>query len=140
VQYAVDTHCASVRHFDSHVGLVCEHWKVPHARVVAEHPPAPSHAPRSLSMPFAHPEVPHAVDRVGNAHAVPSMPLHARAPHGVPSVAHNGRPPCGAPRTGVQTPGLPGLSHALHVSVHVELQQVPSTQWLLAHCVSTVQL
>jgi hypothetical protein len=62
-QYAVATQSASPVHFALQV--TTSHRKVPHDRVVAEHPPAPSQRPGSLSVPIAQLVVPHAVEVVG---------------------------------------------------------------------------
>src|SRR6185312_2952783 len=62
----------------------------------------------------------------------------------MPVPVHGVRVPCGAPVITVwHVPRLlmlSGMSHAWHWPLHAELQQTPSTQCMLEHCASAVQL
>jgi hypothetical protein len=60
-------------------------------------------------------------------------------PQADPSEAQAARAPRGAPGTGVQVPTDPATSQASHCPVQAALQQTPSAQKPLAHCVPAAQ-
>jgi hypothetical protein len=95
--------------------VVAPHAKAPHDFVVALQPPAASHVPDFDSMPSTQPSNPHDAEGPGAVHLVRSRPSQ-RTPHGVPAPGplQAGRLPRGAPTAGLQTPSLPGTSHASH--------------------------
>jgi hypothetical protein len=67
-------------------------------------------------------------------HAIAVAVVHD-PPHGAaPAPVQVALVPCGCPEpTCVQAPTLPGTSHAWHCPAQAELQQVPSTQFVLVH-------
>lgn len=81
---------------------------------------------------------PHGLDEPGKVHANAFCPSQMAAQVSKPAVGQRGRFRCGVPKIVVHTP--PPASHAWHCPLHAESQQVLSTQWLVSHSLSSVQV
>lgn len=89
--------------------------------------PVPSQYATDLPTPPEQLAARQVVDEPGRtAHSMRSLP--SQLAWQAPEPGQVARAPWGAPKTGVQLPTLPGMSHASHCPLHAALQHTLSTQ------------